>query len=153
MRLITKLRRAPTRSSALVVPVGASAPSITGRVMGMLTLPVPVEWSQCVLPAGRYVFVVSSAPSPSWVYVRGNEDASVFYAVASEPAAGASRSQIGLLYDGRHYHVRSLTLRETGTTLLFGVRRPEPAGQGEKRWPGVLYVLLQPLVEGPVERP
>jgi hypothetical protein len=153
MRLITKLRRAPARSSALVLPVRSSGPSITGRVMGGLTLPVPVEWSQRVLPAGGYVFVVSSAPSPSWVYVRGNEGASVFFAAASEPAAGAPRSEIGLLYDGGHHHVRSLTLREAGTTLLFDVRRPEPAEQGEPRWPGVLYVLLRPLVEGMPERP
>jgi hypothetical protein len=27
------------------------------------------------------------------------------------------------------------------------VQRPEPAEPGEKRWPGVLYVLLQPFVE------
>ena len=153
MRLITKLRRAPARSSALVVPVGASAPSVTGRVMGVFTLPVPVEWSQRILPAGEYAFVVSSAPSPSWVYVQGNEDISVFLAAASETAARAPRSQIGLLFDGRQYHVRSFTLRQTGTTLLFGVRRPEPAEQGEKRWSGVPYVLLRPFVEGPAQRP
>ena len=147
MRLITKLRRAPSRSSALVVPVGASQPSITGRVMGGFTLPVPVEWSQRILPAGAYVFVVSPAGSPSWVYVRGNEELSVFYAAASVPAADARRSQIGLLHDGRHYHVRSLTLREAGTTLLFGVRMPEPAEQEENRRHGVLYVLLRPFVE------
>jgi hypothetical protein len=147
MRLITKLRRAPARSSALVLPVLASAPSVTGRVKGVLTLPVPVEWSQRVLPAGGYVFVVSPAPSRSWVYLQGNEDASVFFAAANEPASGAPRSEIALLYDGRRYHVRSLTLRESGRTLLFDVQRAEPAEPGEKRWPGVLYVLLQPFVE------
>ena len=148
MRLITRLRRAPARSSALTLPVGTSAPSITGRVRGVLTLPVPVEWSQRVLPAGGYVFVVSSAPSRSWVYLQGNEDVSVFFAAANEPAAGAPRSEIGLLYDGRRYHVRSLTLRESGRTLLFDVRSTEPHEPGEKHWPGVLYILLQPFVEG-----
>jgi len=146
MRLITKLRRAPARSSPLVLPVEASQPSITGRVMGALTLPVPVEWSQRVLPAGTYVFVVSSAPSPSWVYVRGDGDASVFFAAASAPAAAAPRNEIGLWYDGRHYHVRSLTLRAPRTTLLFDLGRPESAGTEAARGHGVLYVLLRPLL-------
>jgi hypothetical protein len=113
-------------------------------VRGALNLPVPVEWSQRPLAAGRYVFVVSSAPSRSWVYVEGHEDASVFFAAANQPAP-APRSEIGLLYDGRDYHVRSLTLRETGTTLLFDVQSTEPAEPLEKRRPGVLYVLLQPF--------
>jgi hypothetical protein len=153
MRLITKLRRAAARSSPLVLPVEASTPSVTGRTMGALTLPVPVEWSQRVLPAGAYVFVVSAAPSPSWVYVRGNDDATVFFAAGSEPAPGSPRNEVGLRYDGRRYHVRSLTLRATGTTLLFDLRPEEPAGTQEARGHGVLYVLLQPFPRDSADGP
>ena len=151
MRLITKLRRAPARSTALALHVGASAPSSAGRVSGVLILPVPVEWSRRVLPAGGYVFVVSSAMSRSRVDVRGIGEDGVFFAAASEPAPGVMRSEIGLRYDGR-YHVRSLTLREAGTTLFFDVRRPQPAGPGAKRWPGLLAVFLRPFLSGRAER-
>lgn len=147
MRLIAKLRREPERATELVVPVRASVPSITGRVMGLLALPVPVEWSQRILPAGAYVFVASPAGSPSWVYVRGSEEASVFPAASSEPSADSPRSEIALRYDGRRYHVGSLTLREAGTTLRFDVRGSKPVGRQERRRSGVPCLPLRPLVE------
>ena len=147
MRLITKLRRAPARSS-LSLPVGASSPSITGRVMGVFTLPVAAEWGHRTLPAGGYVFVVASAPARSWVYVRGQDEATVFFPASIGMGAGASRSELGLSYDGRRYHVRSLALREAGTVLHFdgpGREAAPPETPGPR---GVFYVLLRPFVEG-----
>jgi len=52
--------------------------------MGGFTLPVAARWNHRILPAGDYRFVVSPAISRAWVYVRGVDEAAVFYAASIE---------------------------------------------------------------------
>jgi hypothetical protein len=136
------LRHLAARSSALLIFVAASAPSTTGRVMGSFSLPVAAEWGRRRLPAGVYRFVVSSAMSRAWVYVRGGDDDAVFLAASTDWASGAPGGQLCLIYDGGGYRVRSLKLRGTRRILYFDTTRSEPAPIAAERWPGVLYVPL-----------
>jgi hypothetical protein len=149
MRMLSKLRRLTTRSSALVIGVAASAPSTTGRLMGGFTLPVAAKWNHRTLPAGAYRFVVSPAISRSWVYVRGDDEAAVFYAASIEWATGAPGGLLCLVYDDSGYRVRSLKLRDRKEILYFDSRRPVPAPHDAAGWPGVLYVPLSPVGTGP----
>lgn len=149
MRMMSKLRRITERSSALVIGVAASAPSAKGRLMGGFTLPVAARWNHRTLPAGDYTFVVSPAISRAWVYVRGGEEAAVFYAASIEWATGAPGGLLCLVYDERGYRVRSLKLRDTKEILYFDSRRPVLAPREAPGWPGVLYVPLSPVGDGP----
>ena len=142
MRMFSKLRRIAARSSALVIGVAASAPSATGRLMGGFTLPVAARWNHRILPAGDYRFVVSPAISRAWVYVRGVDEAAVFYAASIEWAEGAPGGLMCLRYDASGYHVRSLKLRDTRTILYFESRRPVLGPLDAQGWPGVVYIPL-----------
>lgn len=127
MRLISKLRSLAGRSSALVIPVDASASSNTGRLMGGFTLPVAAEWGHRSLPAGDYRFVVSTVASPASVYVRGEEGAVVFFAASIDWTSAAPGGLLCLVYDERGYRVRSLKLWDTRMILYFDSRRPKLA--------------------------
>ena len=140
--LSAMLRRLAARSSALLIFVAASAPSTTGRVMGGFTLPVAVEWSRRRLPAGAYSFVVSSAMSRAWVYVRGGDDDAVFLAASTDRAFRAPGGQLCLVYDESGYRVRSLKLWDTRRVLYFDAPRSKPAPIAAEGWPGVLHVPL-----------
>jgi hypothetical protein len=143
MRMFSKLRRITARSSALVIGVAASAPSTTGRLMGGFTLPVAARWNHGTLPAGDYRFVVSPAISRAWVYVRGDDEAAVFYAASIEWAIGAPAGLLCLVYDESGYRVRSLKLHGTKKILYFDSRRPVLTPGEAPGWPGVLYVPLK----------
>ena len=148
MRMFSKLRRITSRSSALVIGVAASAPSTTGRLMGGFTLPVAARWNHRTLPAGSYKFVVSPAFSRAWVYVRGDNEAAVFYAASIEWAIGAPAGLLCLVYDASGYHVRSLKLHGTKKILYFDSRRPVLVPPETPGWPGVLYVPLNTEAPG-----
>ena len=148
MHMFSNLRRITARSSALVLGVAASAPSATGRLMGGFTLPVAARWNHRVLPSGDYRFVVSPAISRASVYVRGDDEAAVFYAASIEWAIGSPSGLLCLLYDENGYRVRSLKLRDTRTILYFESRRPVLAPLDAQGWPGVLYVPLNTAEPG-----
>lgn len=148
MRMFSKLRRITERSSAVLVGVAASAPSAAGRMMGGFTLPVTARWNHRTLPAGAYRFVVSPAIARAWVYVRGDDEAAVFYAASIEWAAGAPGGMLCLLYDDSGYRVRSLKLPDTRKIFYFDSRRQVPAPLEAQGWPGVLYVPLTTVQPG-----
>ena len=143
MRMFSKLRRITERSSALVIGVAASAPSATGRLVGGFTLPVAARWTHRTLPAGAYTFVVSPSISRAWVYVRGDDEAAVFYASSIEWALGAPGGLLCLVYDESGYRVRSLKLNGTKKIFYFDSRRPVLVPAETPGWPGVLYVPLK----------
>jgi hypothetical protein len=144
---LSQLRRLAARSSALLIFVAASARSTMGRVMGSFTLPVAAQWGRRRLPAGAYSFVVSSAMSLAWVYVRGGDDDAVFLAASDQWASGAPGGQLCLVYDESGYRVRSLKLHDTRRILYFDVSQSRPAPIAAERWPGVLYIPLTETVQ------
>ena len=150
MRVISNLRRLPVHASSLVIAVGASAPSPSGRVMGGFTLPVAAEWGRHSLPAGDYTFVVPSAASRAWVYLKHGDDAFVLFAASAGPASRGPMNELRLNYDGRGYHVRSLKLRGAEKVFFFDTARPEPPALAARTWSGVLSILLGPFA-GPRE--
>src|SRR5215831_1377983 len=146
MRAFWSLRRLRAHSSALVIAVGASAPSAAGRVIGSFTLPVAAEWGDRLLPAADYTIVVSSATSRAWVYVRGGDETAVFFAESVGEASRAPMNELCLVYDGYGYRVRSLKLRDAGRIFFFDTARTEALLAEAPSWSGVLSVLLRPLV-------
>jgi len=150
MRVISNLRRLPVHASSLVIAVGASTPSLSGRVMGGFTLPVAAKWGRHSLPAGDYTFVVPSAASRAWIYLRRGDDAFVLFAAFAEPASRGPMNELRLDYDGRGYHVRSLKLRDAEKVFFFDAGKPEPLPPAARTWSGVLSILLRPFA-GPRE--
>jgi hypothetical protein len=142
MRLNSRMRRRRGHSSALFIPVGASAPSAAGRLMGRFALPVAAEWNHRNLPAGDYRFVVSSSDSRASVYVRGDDGAAVFFASSIEWSSSEPGGLLCLVYDECGYRVRSLKLRDTKRILYFDARRPRLVPLDTGQWPGVLYISL-----------
>jgi hypothetical protein len=131
-------------ASALILRVRASAPSLSGRVLGGFTLPVTARWGRHLLPLGVYTFVVPSGPSRGWVYVRTADDSAVLFAASEERASRAPRNEITLVHDVDGYRIHSLALRDAGRIFSFGSGRPEPVHREAHRRFEVLSLRLGP---------
>ncbi len=128
------------RKSKLIGKVGVAALALgalatSGNAQniyeGKFTLPFETNWGSATLPAGDYIFVMSSASSDYRLYIRGEKVNAIIMAAAADEKAASGHAQLNLVDIADTETVQTFDAPELGKTFVYSAPTQKHMGRKE----------------------
>ena len=125
--MINSIRIASTLLAIVPVLVCSSSAWAQASAVGDFVLPVDVQWSGAMLPAGQYHFTLYSGQFGGVLLIRDGRQKGKMLAVAMGIGRTPDHSALTIIRRKGKWHVASLGLKNMGVTLEYSVPAPTKA--------------------------
>jgi hypothetical protein len=115
----------------IVVGGGNAATAYEGK----FTLPFEVYWGGSTLPAGDYIFELSSQSSP--LYIRGQKSNVIIQATSADTGVVSSTAQLDLVDIGDVHTIKNFEAPELGVTFSYYTPKEKHMASKEVRHKGL----------------